>query len=76
MLTLLLMKVTGFLAGGLFGLAALLAGRISTRNVLLAAAATAAFLLALELHNGIISGYIRDIATLVTLNEEALLPVS
>ncbi|KAB2677871.1 hypothetical protein F9K85_05425 [Brucella tritici] len=74
MLTLLLMKVTGFLAGGLFGLAALLAGRISTRNVLLAAAATAAFLLALELHNGIISGYIRDIATLVTLNEEALLP--
>ena len=74
MLTLLLMKVTGFLAGGLFGLTALLAGRISTRNVLLAAAATAAFLLALELHNGIISGYIRDIATLVTLNEEALLP--
>ncbi|MBR7653153.1 hypothetical protein KCX83_12560 [Brucella oryzae] len=74
MLALFLMKVTGFLAGGLFGLAVLLAGRISIRNVLLAAAATAAFLLALELHNGIISGYIHDIATLVTLNEEALLP--
>lgn len=74
MLALFLMKVTGFLAGGLFGLAALLAGRISIRNVLLAAAITVAFLFVLELYNGIIGGYIRDIASLIALNEEALLP--
>lgn len=73
MLALLLMKVTGFLTGGLFGLAALLAGRISTRNVTLATVVTLAALLLLELHNGIVSAYSRDITTLIALNEEALL---
>lgn len=73
MFALLLMKVTGFLAGGLFGLAALLAGRISVRHVLLAAAVASAALSVLELHNGIIGAYVHDIATLLALNEEALL---
>lgn len=74
MLGLFLMKITGFLAGGLFGLAAFLAGRISIRNVVLATIITMSVLLVLELHNGIISAYIRDIMTLIALNEEALLP--
>ncbi|MFQ0812558.1 hypothetical protein AVM02_04060 [Brucella anthropi] len=74
MLALFLMKITGFLAGGLLGLAALLAGRISFRNVVLAAILTIAFLCVLELQNGIIGAYIRDITTLIGLNEEALLP--
>ncbi|WP_273793086.1 hypothetical protein [Brucella anthropi] len=74
MLALFFMKVTGFLAGGLFGFVALLAGRLSLRDVLFATTVTIAGLLALELHNGIVSAYIRDITTLVTLNEEALLP--
>lgn len=72
-LALLLMKVTGFLTGGLFGLAAFLAGRISIRNVALATVVTLAALLLLELHNGIVSAYICDITTLIALNEEALL---
>lgn len=74
MLALFLMKITGFLAGGLFGLAALLAGRISIRSVVLAAMTAITALLALELNNGIISAYVRDITTLIALNEEALLP--
>ncbi|MBA8845574.1 hypothetical protein FHW02_003656 [Ochrobactrum sp. RH1CCR137] len=74
MFALLLMKITGFLAGGLFGLTALLAGRVSVRHVLLAAAVASAALSVLELHNGIIGAYVRDIATLVALNEGALLP--
>lgn len=74
MLALFLMKITGFLAGGLLGLAAVLAGRISFRNVVLAAILTIAFLCVLELQNGMISAYIRDITTLIGLNEEALLP--
>jgi hypothetical protein len=44
MVALFLMKITGFLAGGLFGLAALLAGRISVRHVLLATAVASAAL--------------------------------
>lgn len=74
MVALFLMKITGFLAGGLFGLAALLAGRISVRHVLLATVVASAALSVLELHNGIIGAYLRDIATLLALNEEALLP--
>ena len=74
MLALFLMKITGFLVGGLFGLTAVLAGRISIRNVALAMIVSIAILLALEQQSGIISAYIRDITTLVTLNEEALLP--
>ncbi len=74
MVALFLMKITGFLAGGLFGLAALLAGRISVRHVLQATAVASAALSVLELHNGIIGAYLRDIATLLALNEEALLP--
>jgi len=74
MFALLLMKVTGFLAGGLFGLTALLAGRISVRHVLLATVAASAALSVLELHNGIVGAYMRDIAILLALNEEALLP--
>lgn len=74
MLALFLTKITGFLVGGLFGLAALLAGRIALRNVVIAAVVFIAVLLLLELNGRMISAYLGDIAMLVGLNEGAMLP--
>jgi hypothetical protein len=74
MLALFLTKVTGFLAGGLIGLFAILAGRLEWRNTLLAAGIFALALLALELNHGMISAYLKSIAALVAMNEGLLLP--
>lgn len=74
MLALFLTKITGFLVGGLFGLTALLAGRISIRNIVLAAVIALIALGALELNSHMISAYIADIQQLLALNQGALLP--
>lgn len=74
MLALFLTKITGFLAGGLIGLIALLAGRLSLKSVLTAALIFVAALACLELNDRMISAYLSDIARLVGMNEGALLP--
>ncbi|MGH7004099.1 MAG: hypothetical protein ACREIP_09130, partial [Alphaproteobacteria bacterium] len=73
MLALFLTKITGFLAGGLIGLHAILAGRFSWRHVLLAAAIFLLVLAGLELNHAMISAYLTSIATLVGMNEGLLL---
>ncbi|WP_414600361.1 hypothetical protein [Brucella pseudogrignonensis] len=74
MLCLFLTKITGFLVGGLFGFTALLAGRISVINVLIAIIAALVVLAGLELNGHMISAYLADIGQLLVLNEAALLP--
>ncbi|WP_348644561.1 hypothetical protein [Rhizobium sp. AQ_MP] len=74
MLALFLTKITGFLVGGLIGLGALLAGRISIGNLALAAIAFLLPLVAIELGTGMISAYIKDILALIAMNQDALLP--
>lgn len=74
MLALFLTKITGFLAGGLIGLFAILAGRLMWRHVLLAMCIFAAALLLLEFNHGMVSAYIESIVALVQLNEGLLLP--
>lgn len=74
MLALFLTKITGFLVGGLVGLGAVLAGRISLGNLVLAAAAFLLPLVIIELGTGMISAYIRDILDLIAMNQDALLP--
>lgn len=74
MLSLFLIKITGFLVGGLFGFTALLAGRISVSNVLIAIIAALIVLAGLEINGHIISAYLSDIGQLFVLNEAALLP--
>lgn len=74
MLALFLTKITGFLVGGLIGLGALLAGRISLGNLVLAAIAFLLPLVVIELGTGMISAYIRDILDLIAMNQDALLP--
>ncbi|WP_247645109.1 hypothetical protein [Brucella pituitosa] len=74
MLCLFLTKITGFLVGGLFGFTALLAGRISVINALIAIVAALVVLAGLELNGHMISAYLADIGQLLVLNEAALLP--
>ncbi|WP_422718099.1 hypothetical protein [Falsochrobactrum tianjinense] len=74
MLCLFLTKITGFLVGGLFGLTALLAGRISVKSVLIAAVITVVGLLVLEMNGHMISAYIDSIVRLVAANDDVLLP--
>nr|WP_188825166.1 hypothetical protein [Brucella endophytica] len=72
MLALFLLKITGFLAGGLIGLLALLSGRISWRSVLIAGAIFVAALACLELNGHMVTAYIRDIVLLVNINRSGL----
>lgn len=74
MLALFLTKITGLLVGGLIGLGAVLAGRISLGNLVLAAAAFLLPLVIIELGTGMIAAYIRDILDLIAMNQDALLP--
>ncbi|KXF77100.1 hypothetical protein ATN84_12860 [Paramesorhizobium deserti] len=74
MLALFLIKITGFLAGGLIGLLALLSGRISWRSVVLAGAIFLAALICLEFNGHMITAYLDEIALLIRMNEQALLP--
>lgn len=74
MLALLMLMVTGFLAGGLVALFALLAGRLDLRQALLAAGSACILLLALELGTGLVSAYVESIADLVAINAGGILP--
>ncbi|MDH4415576.1 MAG: hypothetical protein QE484_19910 [Rhizobium sp.] len=74
MLALFLTKITGFLVGGLIGLGAVLAGRLSLANLALAALAFLLPLVVIELGNGMVSAYLKDILDLVAMNQDALLP--
>jgi hypothetical protein len=74
MLALFFTKITGFLAGGMIGLFAILSGRLLWRHVLLALCIFAAALLVLELNHGMVSAYVESIIALVRINEGLLLP--
>lgn len=74
MLALFLTKITAFFVGGLFGVVALLAGRMSLPRLALAIVLFTVPLVAVELASGMISAYISDIGYLAVLNEESLLP--
>ncbi|WP_404989671.1 hypothetical protein [Brucella pseudogrignonensis] len=73
MLALFLTKITGFVVGGLLGLTAILAGRISLKSVLVSTTLAVLALVALELNGHMISAYIADIWQLLLLNEDGLL---
>ena len=74
MLALFFTKITGFLAGGLIGLYAILSGRLLWRHVLLAFCIFAVALLVLEFNHGMVSAYVESIVALVRMNEGLLLP--
>ncbi|MGN7770530.1 hypothetical protein [Phyllobacterium sp. 22552] len=73
MLALFFTKITGFLAGGMIGLFAVLTGRFLLRHVILALAVFMIVLAGLELNNGMVSSYIANIIALVSLNEGLLI---
>ncbi len=73
LLALLLIKVTGFLAGGLVVAFALLAGRFDIRLSLAAAAIAGIALLALEAWGGLVSAYVESIAALLEINAGGIL---
>jgi len=74
MLALLLIKVTGFLAGGLICAFALLAGRIDARQAGIAAALACLPLLVLEIASGMVSAYVASIVELISMNAGGILP--
>jgi hypothetical protein len=74
MLALFLTKITAFLSGGLLGLLALAAGRLSIPRILLAAVIFAVPLCIAEALTGFVSAYLADIAALVGLNQGLLVP--
>jgi hypothetical protein len=74
LLALLLLKVTGFLAGGLVVAFAVLAGRLDWRHAFVAIGVACAALLTLELVNGMVSAYAASIAALVAMNARSILP--
>ena len=67
-------KITGFAVGSLLFLHALLTRRIALRSSALALASVSMILLWLEWQPGLITAYIVDIITLVSLNSGSLLP--
>lgn len=74
MLALFLTKITGFLVGGLFGVVAILAGRLRWSDVLVAALVFAVPLVVLELMTGMVSAYLLTISELAGSNSGTLLP--
>ncbi len=72
MLALFFTKITGFLAGGLIGLFALLAGRFLLRHLLLAVVVFITVLAGFELNHNMVSAYIASIINLVGLNKGLL----
>ncbi|WP_313956070.1 hypothetical protein [Mesorhizobium amorphae] len=67
-------KITGFLAAGLICAFALIAGRITLRDALIAAVAFMAILAGMEISSGLVGGYVNDIIVLVGLNSGTLVP--
>ena len=74
MLALLLIKITGFLAGGLVLAYGLMAGRVDLRLALLAAAGGLLVLAGLELSSGLVSAYADSILALLRINAGGILP--
>lgn len=74
MLALLLIKITGFIAGGLLVGYAIIAGRVERRDALVAALIGALFLLAGEAAGGLTSAYLDSILELVAINSGSILP--
>jgi hypothetical protein len=74
MLSLFLIKITGFAAGVILCLFAFMAGRLYLRTSLVAAIAFLGLLYAIDLWNGLISHYVDDILVLVGKNDETILP--
>ncbi|WP_185985083.1 hypothetical protein [Aureimonas mangrovi] len=72
-LALFLVKITGFLAGGLVCAFAFAAGRVGWKAAIGAALGFLAALAVLQLLTGTPSAYLQDIATLITMNEGGLL---
>lgn len=73
LLALLLIKITGFLAGGLVVATALAAGRIDPGQSLAVAAFSCLALLGLEFATGIVSAYVEGIAALLAINAGSIL---
>lgn len=73
LLALLMIKVTGFLAGGLVVAFALLAGRLDIRLSLAAAAIAGIALLVLEVSGGLVSAYVDSIVALLEINAGGIL---
>lgn len=69
-----LIKITGFLAGGLVTAFAFAAGRIGWRQSLLIAAAAGLGLIGLELATGLVSAYLDSILALIAINAGGILP--
>lgn len=74
MLALLLIKVTGFLAGGLIVGFAVLAGRVELRHAVVVALLGGLILGLLEFSGGLVSAYAASIVDLVMLNAGSILP--
>ncbi len=74
MLALLLIKITGFLAGGLVLAYGLLAGRLDWRLGLFAALGGLLVLAGLELSGGLVSAYAESILALLRINAGGILP--
>ncbi|WAJ30565.1 hypothetical protein [Antarcticirhabdus aurantiaca] len=74
MLALFLVKITGFVAGGLLCALAFCAGRVDLRGALAVAAAFVLGLGLLQATTGVVLPYLADIAALVSMNTDSLLP--
>lgn len=68
------LKITGFLAAGMICAYALMAGRVTLRDALVAAVAFMAILAGMEISSGLVGRYINDISVLIGLNSGSLLP--
>lgn len=68
------LKITGFLAAGMICAYALMAGRVTLRDALVAAVAFMAILAGMEISSGLVGRYIDDISVLIGLNSGSLLP--
>jgi hypothetical protein len=69
-----MIKITGFLAGGLITAFAFAAGRIDLRHSLLIAAAAGLALIGFELATGLVSAYLGSILALIAINAGGILP--
>lgn len=69
-----LIKITGFLAGGLVTAFALAAGRIGWRPSALIAAAAGIGMFGLELSTGLVGAYLDSILALIAINAGGILP--
>lgn len=74
MLALFFGKITGAVSGAVLCLYALLAGRLTLRHAIIAALGFFAVLAIVQLTSGLVSNYLADIFSLITMNDETLAP--